>query len=82
MDNDDTFKMEDYHPLADFNPSGTFFENLKRRSDNIDDFIRMCDLITTTTKTLAEEYKKITPNVVILPNYVDPDDWPEPERNE
>jgi glycosyltransferase involved in cell wall biosynthesis len=40
------------------------------------------DLVTCTTKTLAKEYKKIAKNVVILPNYIDPMDWPEPLRNE
>lgn len=82
MDNDDTFKLEDSHPLANFNADGSVQDNLKRRSDNIDEFMRMCDLVTTTTKTLAEEYKKQNPNTVILPNYVDPDDWEEPKRNE
>lgn len=82
MDNDDTFKLEDSHPLTQFNPDGTAQDNLQRRSDNIDEFMRMCDLVTTTTKTLAEEYKKQNANVAILPNYVDPDDWDEPLRNE
>ena len=70
MDNDDTFKLEDYHPLANFNPDGTPQDNLQRRSDNIDEFMRMCDLVTTSTKTLADEYKKQNDNVVILPNCI------------
>lgn len=82
MDNDDTFLIEDHHPLANFNPDGTQQENLKRRNDNIYEFIKNCDLVTTTTKTLAEEYKKVNPNVIILKNYVDLDDWEEPLRNE
>lgn len=82
MDNDDTFKLEDAHPLANFNPDGSYQENLKRRQDNIDDFIRMADLVTTTTKTLKEEYEKINPNVIILPNCIDPMDWDTPLRNE
>lgn len=82
MDNDDTFKVETYHPLANFNPDGSGVDNLKRREDNLNEFVKMCDLVTTTTKTLAEEYKQLNPNVVILPNYIDPEDWPEPERNE
>lgn len=82
MDNDDTFKVETYHPLANFNPDGTDIDNLARRENNLNDFLGMCDLVTTTTKTLAEEYRQINPNVAILPNYIDPMDWPEPERNE
>jgi glycosyltransferase involved in cell wall biosynthesis len=82
MDNDDTFLLEDFHPLAQFQPDGTPHDNLKRRSDNIDEFMNLCDMVTTTTKTLAGEYRKQNDNVVILPNYVDPDDWDEPLRNE
>lgn len=82
MDNDDTFKLDDFHPLAQFNPDGTKVDNLKRRSDNVDEFIKMCDLVTTTTKTLKEEYQKINKNVIILPNCVDPFDWEEPLRND
>jgi len=82
MDNDDTFKLTDYHPLANFKPDGSKVDHLKRRNDNLDEFIKICDLVTTTTKTLAEEYKKINHNVVILPNQIDPDDWEEPFRNE
>lgn len=82
MDNDDTFVVEGYHPLANFNPDGTQVDNLTRRANNIDEFMRLCDLVTCSTKTLKKEYEKINPNVVVLPNYVDPDDWDEPLRNE
>jgi len=82
MDNDDTFKLEGYHPLGNFTADGKKVDNLKRRSDNINEFIEMCDLVTTTTKTLKEEYSKLNENVVILPNCIDPEDWEEPLRNE
>lgn len=82
MDNDDTFKVETYHPLANFNADGSDVDNLKRRENNLKEFVKMCDLVTTTTKTLAEEYREDNPNVVVLPNYVDPMDWDEPLRNE
>ncbi len=81
MDNDDTFKIETSHPLANFNPDGTMEEDLKRRQDNINEFMHMCDLVTTSTKTLAEEYREHNSNVIVLPNCVDPDDWDEPKRN-
>lgn len=80
MDNDDTFKIS-YHPLANFEPDATK-TNLVKRGDAIDNFLAIADLVTTTTKTLANEYKKINDNVVILPNCVDPMDWDEPLRNE
>jgi glycosyltransferase involved in cell wall biosynthesis len=82
MDNDDTFQLEDYHPLAQFTADGKAIDNLKRRSDNLDEFMKLCDMVTTTTKTLADEYKKQNNNVVILPNCIDPDDWDTPIRNE
>ena len=82
MDNDDTFKLNDFHPLAQFRPDGAGEDNLQRRSDNIDEFMQMCDMVTTTTKTLAEEYKEQNANTIILPNYIDTEDWEEPIRNE
>ena len=82
MDNDDTFRLDDQHPLANFTPNGEKVDNLQRRNDNINEFIKNCDLVTTTTKTLAEEYRQLNDNVIILPNYVDPWDWDEPLRNE
>jgi O-antigen biosynthesis protein len=82
MDNDDTFLLDDFHPLAQFNPEGKKQDNLKRRQDNINEFIKMCDLVTTTTETLANEYKKINDNVVILPNCVNPEHWEKPLVNE
>lgn len=81
MDNDDTFKLEDFHPLAQFTPEGKFQDNLARRENNINEFIKNCDLVTTTTETLAREYRELNNNVIILPNYVDPFDWDEPLRN-
>lgn len=82
MDNDDTFILDSFHPLAQFTPDGKFQESINRRQNNINEFIKLCDLTTVTTKTLKEEYSKINPNTVILKNYVDPDDWDEPLRNE
>lgn len=82
MDNDDTFQLEDSHPLAQFGPDATVQDSLSRRQNNLNEFMQMSDLVTTSTKTLAEEYKKINPNTLVLPNCVDPDDWDEPLRNE
>jgi len=80
MDNDDTFKIEDHYPLAGLNPQGVKVV-LENRDKAIEEFLKIADLVTTTTKTLAEEYSKINNNVVILPNCVDPMDWDEPLKN-
>lgn len=81
VDNDDTFKIDDYHPLAEFKPDAVAV-GLKSRNEAMDKFLTIADLVTTTTKTLAEEYRKLNDNVIILPNCVDPMDWDEPLRNE
>ena len=80
MDNDDTFKI-DYHPLGQFTPDAIEV-NLKKRGDSIDKFLKIADLVTTTTTTLAKEYRKINKNTLVLPNYIDTLDWEEPLRND
>ena len=82
MDNDDTFKIEELHPLMNFDPEGTFQTNLKRRFDNLNEFLTMSDMVTASTEILAEEYRAFNKNVVVLPNCVDPDHWDEPLRND
>jgi glycosyltransferase involved in cell wall biosynthesis len=73
MDNDDTYKGLDAQRL------GATFKMVDKA---IDDFGKQADLITCSTEFLAEEYRKLNKNVVVLPNCIEPDDWPEPERNE
>lgn len=82
MDNDDTFILDDFHPLVQFTPDGKFQENLQRRQDNINEFIKLSDLVTCSTETLKKEYSEHNDNVVVLPNCIDPEDWDEPLRNE
>ena len=81
MDNDDTFKLDDYHPLADFTYDG-LESKVKERGNAVDDFIKLSDLVTTSTEFLAKEYRQLNDNVVVLPNCVDPMDWDEPLKNE
>ena len=86
FDNDDTFKLHKGHPFHKMHTTlelmDKFDKNLKIINEWTDSFIKACDLVTTTTKTLAAEYRKLNPNVVILPNCVNPEDWEEPLRNE
>ena len=81
FDNDDTFYIEDNHPLAELSSDGQKLI-LRERQEAINEFLKIADLVTCSTKTLADEYRKLNPNVVILPNCVDPADWDEPLRNE
>ena len=80
VDNDDTFKLTDFHPLAEFTPGGKKHNSLAKRTKLMDNAIKTADLVTTTTEFLAKEYRKLNKNVVVLPNYVDPMDWGEPKR--
>lgn len=73
FDNDDTYKVNDVMKLGKY---------LDLINGIIDKFIERSDLVTTTNEFLADEYRKINPNVVVLPNCVNPDDFPEPLRNE
>jgi glycosyltransferase involved in cell wall biosynthesis len=73
MDNDDTYKGLGGLAL------GPIFTKIDQA---IDDFVRYADMVTCSTEFLADEYRKLNSNVVVLPNYIDPEDWPEvPQRN-
>lgn len=73
FENDDTYKIDEARKLG---------EILVKRSEAIDEFIKIADLVTTTTDFLADEYRKLNDNVIVLPNCVDPFDWDKPLRNE
>ena len=79
MDNDDTFKLCN-HPLANLTPDAKD-KDVERRAKEIDNFAEIADLVTTTTKTLADEYKEKNSNTIILPNCIDPFQWDEPLKN-
>ena len=82
FDNDDTFQIDKSHPMYYLSSKSKVERKLKEVNDLLYNFIHNSDLVTTTTQVLAEEYKKYNPNVVVLPNCVNPDDWAEePQRN-
>lgn len=82
FDNDDTFKDTGGFKFTDYMNE----EKVKRGMDiintNIDTFVKEADLVTCSTEYLKKEYEAINPNVVVLPNTVDPFYYPEPLRNE
>jgi O-antigen biosynthesis protein len=82
FDNDDTFKHIEDNGIFKRVAKHHYKQKWKEVDTLIDNFIRNMDIITTTTEFLAEEYRKINDDVVVLPNYVDPLDWEEPKRNE
>lgn len=80
-DNDDTAHLDETHPFYKYDVDGT--ENdIQKYITLMDNFARNVDACSTTTEFLANEYRKLNKNVVVLPNCVDPEDWPEPLRNE
>jgi hypothetical protein len=42
--------------------------------------VRDADAVTVTTELLAKQYRKVNPNVFVVPNTVDPDDWAPPAK--
>jgi len=81
VDNDDTFRIDSYHPLMTFTDEKVNTEIAKRDS-NIKEFMAdIADLVTCSTETLANEYRSFNKNTIVLPNCVDPDDWDMPLRN-
>lgn len=82
FDNDDTYRVD-----SGFKSSLTdvIEQQVLGKMEKIDrtlkDFASVADLITVTTPFLAEEYASFG-MVGVLPNTVDPEDWPKPKRNE
>ncbi len=82
FDNDDTFRLHKGHPFYKLSELEDSEEKMKIKNEIIDSFIKKADLVTTTTQSLATEYRELNDNVAVLPNCVNPEDWPEPKRNE
>lgn len=80
FDNDDTFHLDKSHAFYNLDDKG-YKENIRLKNNIINNFVRNADLITASTQFLADEYRLLNPNVVVLPNCVNKDDWPRPKRN-
>jgi len=82
FDNDDTVKDDGGFKFNEYMNKERLERGLKTLNQNIDAFIKEADLVTCSTKFLADEYSKLNDNVVVLPNCVDPFYFDEPLRNE
>lgn len=63
-------------------PSGEEWFNVEKninRRDNLRAAFKSSDMVTCTTPELQAVFKKINPNTIVLPNYVDLDSFPRPE---
>ena len=82
FDNDDTYKDYNGFKFTEYMNEEKVKRGLDILNKNIDTFMKEADLITCTTEFLKKEYEQINPNVVVLPNCIDPFYFPEPKRNE
>lgn len=82
FDNDDTFKDNGGYRFNEYMDEKRFKLGMKSMNETVDTFIKEADMITCSTEFLAEEYKKLNDNVVVLPNCVDPFYFDEPLKNE
>lgn len=82
FDNDDTYKGDDTVKLNKYMTEERVKRGLKAINEVVDTFIKESDLVTCSTEFLANEYRKLNDNVVVLPNMIDPFMFDEPLRNE
>jgi glycosyltransferase involved in cell wall biosynthesis len=60
-------------------PSGKKIFDIERNIHYLETFranFRKADMVTTTTEELAEEFRKINPNTIVLPNLINPTWFP------
>ena len=80
FDNDDTMLIDETHAFFGLDEKG-FKENVGKKNELINSFVKNADLVTASTDFLAEEYRQLNPNVIVLPNCVNQEDWDTPKRN-
>lgn len=81
FDNDDTYKPNSGVPTNMARANEAVGKKLVDMNNNIEEFVKQADLVTTTTEFLAEEYRKLNKNVVVIPNQIDPFNYEEPLKN-
>ena len=82
FDNDDTAKDAGGFKFTEYMNEEKVKRGLDVMNKNLDTFITEADLVTCSTEFLKKEYEVLNPNVIVLPNTVDPFYYPEPLRNE
>ena len=79
FDNDDTYLLNSGNPTRMLSLNDE--QVLNSMNANLYQNVTNCNAVTTTTDFLRNEYLQFNPNVYVLPNMVDPDDWEEPMVN-
>lgn len=82
VDNDDTYKDHASVKINAYLDKERVAKGLGALNTVFDAAVVEADLVTTTTEFLADEYRKLNSNVVVLPNCVDPFWFDTPLRNE
>lgn len=82
FDNDDTYKDDNGFKVNEYLDRERMDRGMARMNETLDTFIKEADMVTCSTDFLAEEYKKLSDNVFVLPNFIDPMMFDEPLRNE
>lgn len=82
MDNDDTLREDNGFKFNEYMDEKRVEKGIEKMSLALDVFAKEADLITCTTEFLKKEYEEVNPNVVVLPNCIDPFYFPKPKRNE
>jgi glycosyltransferase involved in cell wall biosynthesis len=82
FDNDDTARHDGGFRFNEVMNEVRVKNGLKTVNETLEAFMKEADLITCSTQFLADEYRETNPNVIVLPNCVDPFMWDEPLRNE
>lgn len=82
FDNDDTVKHDGGFRFNDYMDAERVKKGMAKINTTIDAFIKEADLVTCSTEFLADEYRKLNDNVIVLPNCVDAFLFDEPLRNE
>jgi len=59
-------------------PENLNYKAVQQRLALYDHLLRGADVVTTTTETLAAHLRKFNPNVTVVPNSVDPEEWEMP----
>jgi len=82
MDNDDTLTEDNGFKFNEYMDEERVKKGLEKMNTALDEFVKEADLVTCTNEFLRQEYLKLNDNVIVLPNYIDPFYFPEPEYNE
>lgn len=78
MDNDDTYSGIPLHRLGNEKQVAI----AKQLDKTLNDFCKLAHGITTSTQVLADEYRKLNPNTIVLRNCIDPMDEFTCKKNE